>query len=173
MRCSDELRERTVSQLGAGYARGLLGFDTLCRRVDRAYGARSVEQLRALVRDLPAPAGLARRLRDALRTLVGRDRDAAGEALLLSPPAPEPGASFVLGRGRSCDLVMEEETVSRRHAALRASGRGWIIADLGSMNGTWVNGWRVREPRVVEPGDAIHLGLMAWVFAPRSSPTRH
>ena len=89
MRASDQLRERTVSQLGAGYAQGLLGFDTLCRRVDRAYGARSVEQLRALVRDLPAPAGLLRRLRGAIRQAIGRDRDGIGWARLLSPPLAE------------------------------------------------------------------------------------
>jgi len=72
MRASHDLRERTVSRLGAGYAEGMLGFDTLCRRVDIAYGARSVEQLKALVRDLPCATGLLGRLRRRLSAQAHR-----------------------------------------------------------------------------------------------------
>ena len=102
MRASDDFRERTVERLGAGYADGLLGFDTLCHRVDRAYSARTVEQLRALVRDLPAPTGV---LREALvagcARLVVTDDRWDEQAALLSPPA-RPGACFVIGRDPDC-----------------------------------------------------------------------
>ncbi len=40
-------------------------------------------------------------------------------------------------------------------------------AHLGSSSGMWVNGWRVRGRRAVEPGDAVRLGDADWVFAPR------
>jgi pSer/pThr/pTyr-binding forkhead associated (FHA) protein len=47
--------------------------------------------------------------------------------------------------------------VSRRHAELRAEDGRWIVRDLGSSNGTWVNGRRVMEAEV-RPGDVLHLG---------------
>ncbi len=167
MRASDELRERTVARLGAGYAEGALGFDTLCRRVDSAYAARSVEQLRALVRDLPSAASLLVRIRSwAMRLLGGRSTEGDVGALL-SPPAIEAGRTLVLGRGPGCDLDVADPTVSRRHAALRRGDGAWAIEDLGSRNGTWVNGWRVSGRHVVEPGDAVRLGDADWVFAPR------
>ncbi len=48
-------------------------------------------------------------------------------------------------------------TVSRRHAELRIETGCWLLRDLGSSNGTWVNGRRVVEAEV-RPGDLIHLG---------------
>ncbi len=166
MRASDQLRERTVSRLGAGYAEGLLGFDTLCRRVDGAYGARTVEQLRALVRDLPDPAGLVQRLGSRLRSLAGAGGEELAESLLLTPPSASVGARFVLGREPACDLVVDDATVSRRHATLHLAEEGWAISDLDSMNGTWINGWRVRDEGRLAPGDAVQLGATDWVFAP-------
>jgi len=169
MRASDQLRERTVSRLGAGYAEGLLGFDTLCRRVDRAYGARTVDQLRALVRDLPDAAGLAQRLVRHLRSLTGRAEHAeCAQPLLLTPPRVAVGAALVLGREPGCDLLVDDLTVSRRHAVLRLDEEGWTISDLESSNGTWVNSWRVRGEGRLDPGDAVQLGASGWVFAPRA-----
>jgi len=167
MRASDDLRERIVARLGAGYADGLLGFDTLCHRVDSAYTARSVEQLRGLVRDLPAPITLLQRLKDRVRPDVRLDGALEGRASLLCPPPEQPGACYVIGRDPGCDLSLAEPAVSRRHAALRRGHSGWTIADLGSTNGTFVNGWRVRGDARLEPGDALSLGDTAWVFAPR------
>lgn len=168
MRASDDLRERTVARLGVSYARGLLGFDTLCARVDGAYAARSVEQLRALVGDLPSPRGLFVRLRSWVTRLVGGPSLEPAGSALLSPPAVETGRALVLGRGPACDLDVPDLTVSRRHAALSHDDAGWAIADLGSRNGTWVNGWRVHEPHCLAPGDAVRLGDADWVFAPRA-----
>jgi len=168
MRASDQLRERTVSRLGAGYSAGLLGFDTLCRRVDRAYGARTVEQLRALVRDLPDPTGWAQGVGRHLRSLTGRaERVEPAQPLLLTPPRAGVGAAFVLGREPECDLLVDDATVSRRHAALRLDEEGWAITDLGSRNGTWINGWRVHDEGRLNRGDAVQLGTTGWVFAPR------
>lgn len=50
------------------------------------------------------------------------------------------GQDFVLGRDPECDLAVEDDRVSRRHAHLRAEAEGWTLHDLGSKNGTWVDG---------------------------------
>ena len=153
-----------MSRLGAGYAQGMLGFDTLCHRVDRAYAARTIEQLRALVADLPEIQTLARRIRRWLRFAPD-----AGERHppLLRPPRAQGGGAWLIGRAGSCDLVVGSPAVSGRHAQLVLDGDRWRLVDLGSMNGTQVNGWRVSEPVELEPGDAITLGDQDWVFAPR------
>jgi ABC-type multidrug transport system ATPase subunit len=68
------------------------------------------------------------------------------------------GSELVFGRGRDCDQVLDFPMVSRRHARLSRTGEMMRIEDLGSSNGTYVNGVRVREPVVVRPGDRIGLG---------------
>jgi pSer/pThr/pTyr-binding forkhead associated (FHA) protein len=63
-----------------------------------------------------------------------------------------------VGRSQDCDVVVGEETVSRFHAELRhRRGGGWTVRDLDSLNGTWLNGSRVREARVGR-GDVLCLG---------------
>jgi pSer/pThr/pTyr-binding forkhead associated (FHA) protein len=64
---------------------------------------------------------------------------------------------ILLGRSHQCHLVLADETVSRRHAELELVDGHWHLRDLGSKNGTWVNGRRVADTEVV-PGDALHLG---------------
>jgi pSer/pThr/pTyr-binding forkhead associated (FHA) protein/S1-C subfamily serine protease len=66
-----------------------------------------------------------------------------------------------LGRHPTCDLAFDPEKdveVSARHAAVFRHGPGYVVRDLGSTNGTWVNGTRVRGDRSLEPGDRIRLG---------------
>ena len=53
--------------------------------------------------------------------------------------------------------MFADDTVSRRHAELRLREGSWILRDLGSSNGTWVNGRRVMEAEVA-PGDEVVLG---------------
>lgn len=63
-----------------------------------------------------------------------------------------------LRRGSSsCQIVLGDDTVSRRHAELRFEDGRWLLRDLGSSNGTYVNGRWVAEAEV-RPGDVIHLG---------------
>jgi len=63
----------------------------------------------------------------------------------------------LLGRDASCDLVLEDERVSGRHARVEAHGDGWQVKDLDSANGTFVNGEDVAE-KVLAPGDELELG---------------
>jgi pSer/pThr/pTyr-binding forkhead associated (FHA) protein len=64
---------------------------------------------------------------------------------------------ITLGRSSSCQLVFDDDTVSRRHAALVSRDGAWHVVDLGSSNGTYVNGRRVIDAEV-RPGDELTLG---------------
>jgi hypothetical protein len=69
-----------------------------------------------------------------------------------------------LGRSRQCDVVVDDPNVSRTHAELRPRGGSWVLTDLGSTNGSSVNGRRIDAPTVVKPGDEIELGTAAMRF---------
>jgi hypothetical protein len=69
-----------------------------------------------------------------------------------------------IGRSRSCDIVLEDPNVSREHAELRPRGDSWVLTDLGSTNGSAINGRRIERPEVVRPGDEIELGTSLIVF---------
>jgi Protein of unknown function (DUF3662)/FHA domain len=71
--------------------------------------------------------------------------------------------AVVLGRSRECDIVLDDRSVSRRHAELVRHGDGFLLRDLDSTNGSSVNGKRIKEA-AVEPGDDILLGTVALTF---------
>jgi hypothetical protein len=73
------------------------------------------------------------------------------------------GASTVIGRGTEADLQLVDTGVSRRHAELRRVGDRVELHDLGSTNGTQLNGKRVSEATLVD-GDRITLGASALVY---------
>ncbi|HEX8086155.1 MAG TPA: DUF1707 and FHA domain-containing protein [Solirubrobacteraceae bacterium] len=150
MRADDRRRERTVAALGDGYAAGALGTDTLTLRVDAAYRARTTDELRWLTADLP------RRWLDAVRDRLERRRRPRAPTVRVDAPPDGPGP-WTIGRSDGCRLVIAHGTVSRRHAVLRRTADGIEVRDLGSLNGTWVNGWRV-DRALVRPGDALQIG---------------
>jgi DNA-binding response OmpR family regulator len=63
-----------------------------------------------------------------------------------------------LGRAAECDIVLEGRLISRQHASIRRDGQNYILEDLGSHNGTTVNGRRIGEPWTLHDGDQIDLG---------------
>jgi hypothetical protein len=69
-----------------------------------------------------------------------------------------------LGRSRECDVMLDDPNVSRTHAELRPRGGSWVLTDLGSTNGSSVNGRRIDAPTVVKPGDEIELGTSLMKF---------
>lgn len=73
------------------------------------------------------------------------------------------GDRMVVGRLTSCDICLEDKSASRQHAAFVAEGAGWAIEDLGSTNGTTLNGARISRERLRE-GDHITIGLTDLVY---------
>jgi len=88
-----------------------------------------------------------------------------GERLLLE-------ATFGIGRSSDNRLVLRDERVSRRHALIHVQGEGeWWLVDLGSSNGTYVNGSRVSQPIRLRDADVISFGPFAVVFRQTEVPT--
>ena len=67
-------------------------------------------------------------------------------------------ADVTIGRDESADLQLPDKAVSRRHAALRIEGETAVVEDLGSRNGTFVNGERVEDRQRLREGDSLQLG---------------
>jgi hypothetical protein len=83
---------------------------------------------------------------------------------LIMRAGPNPGMAFelpkevtALGRDVSNDIVLGDPEVSRQHARLTRTPGGYVLEDLGSTNGTFVNGERLVSPRVLNSGDLIAL----------------
>jgi pSer/pThr/pTyr-binding forkhead associated (FHA) protein len=78
--------------------------------------------------------------------------------------------TVIIGRGRLCDIVLEDGAVSHRHASVSRHGRVLYLRDLGSRHGTWVNEALVTTPHALEHGDRLRLGRVQLYFeAPGSS----
>lgn len=162
-RVSEGEREAAIALLREGFAAGRLSTDTLYRRLDTAFAARDEASLEGLVADVRSRAPeewLSRRIWRLSRA-VHRVRTAwraGGLPPLVLPP--DATRALRIGRSAECDLVVTDPSVSRLHAELRPGPRGWYLADLGSTNGTRVNGWRVRAPRRVRACDLVTFGAV-------------
>jgi predicted component of type VI protein secretion system len=89
----------------------------------------------------------------------------------LSGRRVEVEGELVLGR-EDAGLTIEDEEISRRHAIVRPGDGGLEIEDLGSTNGTYVNGSRIEGPTRLGGGDTVKLGRsMLEVEAPRAAAT--
>jgi pSer/pThr/pTyr-binding forkhead associated (FHA) protein len=67
-------------------------------------------------------------------------------------------AEFLIGRGADCELRLPVADVSRHHCTIRIGRDEATLTDLGSSNGTYVNGQRVRSQTVLHTGDVIRIG---------------
>ncbi|MFM2076332.1 MAG: hypothetical protein RJA49_222 [Actinomycetota bacterium] len=63
-----------------------------------------------------------------------------------------------IGRLNDCTIPLNDGNVSRRHAEVRPSSRGYVVADLGSTNGTKVNGLRIQGEQALADGDIVSVG---------------
>ncbi len=84
---------------------------------------------------------------------------------LVVQSGPKPGQVFTLqkqtqtiGRTVVNDIAIPEPSLSRQHARIRATPNGFVIEDLGSTNGTFLNGRRITGPTLLRPGDSLQLG---------------
>ncbi len=97
---------------------------------------------------------------------VAEGPDGGPVAVLVLPDGgrvPINESPVVLGRLPECDVVVNDPNVSRRHAEFRATTDGVVVTDLGSTNGTRVNGAPVREQKLVS-GDEVTVGSTTVVF---------
>jgi len=152
MRASDRARERTARLLRRRCDEGYLSLDTFEDRLEGVFRARDVEELAALTEDLPA-IGVLDRIR---QWRIGR-RGAPPQGVRL-PLELVGDRPLVLGRSRRCDVVLDDDTVSRVHAELRRAGDGWYLRDLSSSNGTCIGGRPIASAERVFPGERIRLG---------------
>ena len=163
LRVSDADRDEAIKVLREGSADGRLSYDTFLHRLDLALHARYPAQLASLLNDL-RPARRRTRIADeaaaAWEGLTGRLRAAWWAVRVPRLMLPRGGAStvFTIGRAATSDLALTDMTVSWRHAELRRVGDDWVLADLGSTNGTRANGWKVGSGLLVRAGDRVTFG---------------
>lgn len=174
MRASDAERDAVVARLTEGFAAGRISHDTFMYRMSAVLRTRHRADLPALHADLPATPpepGRAAELLGRLRAAWPRRpraprRTAPPRPARQGRPAPPVPLvfprgerdSFSIGRSGGCDLTIFDMTVSRVHATLERTADGWLLTDLGSTNGTRVNGWRVRDQVPVRAGDVVSFG---------------
>ncbi|MEV8593166.1 DUF1707 and FHA domain-containing protein [Streptomyces sp. NPDC052012] len=169
-RLSDAERDKALDVLRDGVAKGRLSHDTFVRRMELALAARRPDELAALTADLPTENRLARLVLGTVEAVSGfsvRLRRAwqAERLPKLLLPHPATGYPLRIGRDPANGLRLTHETVSRVHAELRHQGGMWVLRDLGSTNGTTVNGRRVIGAAVVREGDQIGFGRITYRLA--------
>jgi serine phosphatase RsbU (regulator of sigma subunit) len=77
---------------------------------------------------------------------------------------------LLIGRARECDLILPDVLLSRRHADIRRTPEGWVLRDLGSMNGTRLNGTRLEAEGLLRDGDTIGVADWSLVFVETEPP---
>jgi hypothetical protein len=94
----------------------------------------------------------------------------AGSALLVVQRGPSAGSRFLLdtdvvaaGRHPESEIFLDDVTVSRRHAEFRRTSDGYTVADVGSLNGTYVNRDRIDEV-ALQGGDEVQIGKYRLVY---------
>jgi hypothetical protein len=101
-------------------------------------------------------------------------------AMLLMVEGPWPGKRIfvdqpmlLLGRDEACDVVIAERQVSRHHARIHLDGERYVLEDLGSKNGTFLNGQELHEPHILQDGDEIQIAFcckLTFVGAEATAP---
>ena len=84
---------------------------------------------------------------------------------------PLQGSTVSIGRASECSIPIKDRYLSRRHAEIIAIDGSWILKDLGSANGTYLNGTRVERDQPLKPGDRIRLGDTEILFETPESNT--
>ncbi len=82
----------------------------------------------------------------------------------LPPPAADGSLQLVVGRSPDCDVVVDDAAVSQKHAAILWDGRSGLLRELGSANGTFLNGIRIGSRAVLRTGDELSFGQSHFVY---------
>jgi pSer/pThr/pTyr-binding forkhead associated (FHA) protein len=100
----------------------------------------------------------------------------AGSAMLLVQRGPDAGARFLLdtdvvtvGRHPDSDIFLDDISVSRRHATFTRGGSGYVVSDLGSLNGSYVNRDRIDSDVTLTGGDEVQIGKYRLIYFAGSS----
>ena len=100
----------------------------------------------------PPPPRRAKRQRGAPRVFMISQGSQAGLAAELA------GGVIMIGRGADCQLILEDDYVSTRHARVVSTPNGIYVEDLGSTNGTYVNGQLITAPTTITLADTVRIG---------------
>jgi pSer/pThr/pTyr-binding forkhead associated (FHA) protein len=111
---------------------------------------------------------------ETFETVAGGAESPDDHPSLVVTAGPRAGTRYELdddvvtaGRHPDSAIFLDDITVSRRHVELRRGEAGWEVADVGSLNGTYVNGTRV-ERHILESGDELQIGKFKLLFVQRS-----
>jgi DNA-binding winged helix-turn-helix (wHTH) protein len=105
---------------------------------------------------------------NSVEAASGARRVSTSRVICGSSTMPLPDGPTIVGRDESADLVLDETTVSRRHARITVSNGVATLEDLGSQNGTWVNERQVAGPTALADGDRLRFGLAHVIY--RTTP---
>jgi hypothetical protein len=158
------LRDRIARTLNTAYGDGLLSEHTLAHRLDVLCGSHVIEPA-GLLGDLTLrssaalPTGLSRLGQHVRWALRDRWRERPADPMLLALDWDGGDEDLLLGRHLSCDVVLDDLSVSRRHARLRFRDGHWVLQDLQSTNGTLLNRTHVVRCQL-HPGDEVHVGTV-------------
>lgn len=109
--------------------------------------------------DLNRPAFLVRQRQSTSQLLVRRGpRAQIGQRFSLAA-----NAVMTLGRHADCDIVLSHISVSRQHAEIRLQGGGFVLTDLGSLNGSYVNRHPI-DSSLLADGDELAVGVFRLTF---------
>ena len=166
LRPSGAERERAAVALRRACIDERLSVETFSARLELVYAAHTRAELDQVLSDLPEPTLAGRMLLRAIAWLSRWSNEVrvawrAPRSARMTLPLRD---RVVIGRSPHSDFIVADETVSASHAVLTSAAGGWMLCDAGSLNGTFVNGWRVLEPILVRPGDELTLGTSRFVL---------
>ena len=101
-------------------------------------------------------------------TMMGQGRPSASLVIRQGPQAgmsfPLLGNQIIIGREEGLDISLQDPESSRRHSRITWQAGRYVIEDMGSTNGTFVNGVQITAPQILNPGDSVGIGQTALVF---------
>ena len=110
------------------------------------------------------PGRTARTGRTSRRSKVKGTRLVVIEGPLTGTEVPLEGAQITLGRAPDSTIVIDDDYASSRHARIYESEGAWVVEDLGSTNGTWIDRTRLTTPTVLPVGAPLRVGRTTLVI---------
>ncbi len=175
VRASDAERDRAIGELQDRFAEGRLSQETFLYRMDAALNAKDRAELSDLFTDLP-PAGVRRGSspwgnNEQRRRASERLRERLTLLRMAVTGRPDPSTRLLRAPKKAQlapPLTGLPPLPLPPHARLYQEDDQWLLSDLGSTNGTRLNGWRVTTGVPVKPGDHVSFGSISFVITDRT-----